>query len=341
MCRCRKVKNMLSEKQVSKEQIEQARKLDLLSYLQQYEPHELVKVASGVYSTRSNDSLKISNGKWYRWSRGYGGVSALDYLVKVREMGFASAVRYLCDKMGYAPPPPVYTAKPPKKKPFCLPPANADNERVICYLRARGLSQELLRMCIDMGLLYEDTCHNCVFVGFDHMGRSRFGFLRSSDFKSTFMREAGGSDKRYSFSLSPPESTSKLHVFESAIDLLSYVTLEKMHTGKWEKAHYLALSGVYQPKKELNDNLLPLALGQYLHDHPEIEQIDLRLDHDRAGELAAQAICHLLQHSCDVRYLPPAYGKDYNEMLMKEKGIGGGIRTRSTKKPLLKEETVR
>mgnify|MGYP002564341901 CR=1 FL=1 len=51
---------MLSEKQVSKEQIEQARKLDLLSYLQQYEPHELVKVASGVYSTRSNDSLKIS-----------------------------------------------------------------------------------------------------------------------------------------------------------------------------------------------------------------------------------------------------------------------------------------
>ena len=76
---------MLSEKQVSKEQIEQARKPDLLSYLQQYEPHELVKVASGVYSTRSNDSLKISNGKWYRWSRGYGGVSALDYLVKVRQ----------------------------------------------------------------------------------------------------------------------------------------------------------------------------------------------------------------------------------------------------------------
>lgn len=332
---------MLSDKQVSKEQIEQARKLDLLSYLQQYEPHELVKVASGVYSTRSNDSLKISNGKWYRWSRGYGGVSALDYLVKVREMGFVSAVRYLCDKAGYIPPPQTCTAKPPKKKTFCLPPANADNERVICYLRARGLSPELLSMCIDMGLLYEDTRHNCVFVGFDHMGRSRFGFLRSSDFKSTFMREAGGSDKRYSFSLSPPESTSKLHVFESAIDLLSYVTLEKMHTGKWEKAHYLALSGVYQPKKELNDNLLPLALGQYLHDHPEIEQIDLRLDHDRAGELAAQAICHLLQHRCDMRYLPPTCGKDYNEMLMKEKGIGGGIRTRSTKKPLLKEETVR
>lgn len=113
-----------------------------------------------------------------------------------------------------------------------------------------------------------------------------------------------------------------------------------MHTGKWEKAHYLALSGVYQPKKELNDSLLPLALGQYLHEHPEIEQIDLRLDHDRAGELAAQAICHLLQHSRDVRYLPPTCGKDYNEMLMKERGIGANIRTRIAKKRT-KEEIAR
>lgn len=322
---------MLSEKQVSKEQIEQARKLDLLSYLQQYEPHELVKVASGVYSTRSNDSLKISNGKWYRWSRGYGGVSALDYLIKVREMDFVSAVRYLCDKAGYTPLPPVYTAKPPQKKPLELPPANDNNDRVVAYLTARGIDPRLIQSCIHTKRLYEDKRHNCVFVGFDHMGRSRFGFLRSSDFKSTFMREADGSDKRYSFSLPPPENISKLHIFESAIDLLSYVTLKKMHTDKWEKAHYLALSGVYQPKKELNDSLLPLALGQYLHEHPEIEQIDLRLDHDRAGELAAQAICHLLQHRCDMRYLPPAYGKDYNEMLMKEKGIGADIRTRNSK----------
>ena len=48
---------MEHRRQVSKAEIEQARKLDLLSYLQQYEPQELVKVASGVYSTRSHDSL--------------------------------------------------------------------------------------------------------------------------------------------------------------------------------------------------------------------------------------------------------------------------------------------
>lgn len=70
-------------KYVTKEEIEQARQLDLLSYLQRYRPDELIKVTRGVYSLRSHDSLKISNGKWYRWSKGVGGVSALDYLVKV------------------------------------------------------------------------------------------------------------------------------------------------------------------------------------------------------------------------------------------------------------------
>ena len=48
--------------------VEKIRKLDLLTYLQNYEPHELVKLKGGVYPNRSHDNLKISNGKWFRWS---------------------------------------------------------------------------------------------------------------------------------------------------------------------------------------------------------------------------------------------------------------------------------
>ena len=331
---------MLSDKQVSKEQIEQARQLDLLSYLQQYEPHELVKVASGVYSTRSNDSLKISNGKWYRWSRGYGGVSALDYLVKVREMDFVSAVRYLCDKAGYIPPPQTCTAKPPKKKTFCLPPANANNERVICYLRARGLSPELLSMCIDMGLLYEDTRHNCVFVGFDEEKKPRYAMMRSSNSTSVFLRESEGSDKRFSFSL-PRNEKKTLYVFESAIDCLSFVELQREGNRMWKPDNYLSLSGVYQSCDEFSlDTPLPLALAQFLESSPQIEKIQLCLDADETGQNAAQTLISLLKKSFDITYLPPAHGKDYNEMLMKEKGIGANIRTRNSKKHL-KEEISR
>ena len=82
----------LTKSYVTPQEIEQARQLDLLSYLQQHEPEELVRFSSHVYTLRSHDSLKISNGKWYQWSTGIGGVSALDYLIKVQGMDFVSAV---------------------------------------------------------------------------------------------------------------------------------------------------------------------------------------------------------------------------------------------------------
>ena len=44
--------------------LEQARQIDLLTYLQNCEPHELVRISGNNYTTRTHDSLKISNGKW-------------------------------------------------------------------------------------------------------------------------------------------------------------------------------------------------------------------------------------------------------------------------------------
>ena len=77
---------------VSKKQIEQAREIDLLTYLQRYEPEELVHFSGNTYTTRTHDSLKISNGKWCWWSHGIGGTNALDYLVSVRGLSLPDAV---------------------------------------------------------------------------------------------------------------------------------------------------------------------------------------------------------------------------------------------------------
>ena len=49
---------------ISPEQIKELQKIDLLTYLQNYEPNELVHVSGDNYCTRSHDSLKISNGLW-------------------------------------------------------------------------------------------------------------------------------------------------------------------------------------------------------------------------------------------------------------------------------------
>ena len=79
---------------VTELEIRAAKQMDLLTYLQIYEPHELVKEGSG-YHTRTHDSLKISNGMWHWFSRGIGGKTALDYLIHVKGMDFVPAVQAL------------------------------------------------------------------------------------------------------------------------------------------------------------------------------------------------------------------------------------------------------
>ena len=62
------------------EEIRKAKEMDLYTYLKNYEPDELVHFSRDTYMTRTHDSLKISNGMWYWFSRGIGGKAALEYL---------------------------------------------------------------------------------------------------------------------------------------------------------------------------------------------------------------------------------------------------------------------
>ena len=69
---------------ISNKELEKAREMDLLTYFMIFEPEELIKISNNNYTIREHQSLKISNGKWMWWSHGFGGRSALDFLIKVR-----------------------------------------------------------------------------------------------------------------------------------------------------------------------------------------------------------------------------------------------------------------
>lgn len=310
---------------VTREQIDQAKQMDLLSYLQKYEPDELVRINLNTYSTRTHDSLKISNGKWCWWSQGVGGRSALDYLIKVRGMEFVEAVQHLCGCSGYTPSPPVYTVKPRPKPLFMLPKQYVNNDRVLRYLADRGMDSNILAYCVDTRRLYEDERHNCVFVGFDDSGKARYAMLRSSSPTSMYLREVDGSDKRYAFALPFRHDADTVYLFESAIDLLSFATLRK---DTWQQFNYLSLSGVYQPRQTRSDTPLPVALAQHLHDRPHVRRVVLCLDNDEAGILAATTICSLLPERYTAELLLPDKGKDYNRQLQIEKGISSAVRMR-------------
>ena len=185
----------------------------------------------------------------------------------------------------------------------------------------------LLLSCIRTGMLYEDTRHNCVFVGFDTAGMARYGFVRSSSPNSTFLRDVDGSDKRYSFHIGAKGTADTVYLFESAIDLLSYITLEMDAGRDWRGADYLSLSGIYAPQRENQE--LPLALAEYLRTRPEVRHIALCLDNDHGGRMAAEAILERLPDGYEAHTLFPA-GKDYNAQLMAQKGILE-IQTRQSK----------
>lgn len=295
---------------VTPEQITRAKEIDLLSYLQRYEPQELRRTSPREYCTVSHDSLKISNGKWYWFSRKIGGKTALDYLIKVRGMEFTEAVNLICEGRT-APAVSIRQAgkKEPPRKPFELPEPNCDNRAVIGYLQGRGIDAGIISRCIQAGILYEShKHHNCVFVGRDAAGAARFAAVRgtSGDFKV----DTGGSDKRYNFALPPcPPGSRFLAVFESAIDALSLATIRKRETGAWDRYHYLSLGGTS-----------PMAMLQYLTDHPEIDHVYMYLDNDMAGLEGMMKLRAALTQSDAFRNHivtaePPPIGKDYNEYL--------------------------
>ena len=302
------------------EVVAQAREMDLLTYLRTYEPQELVHFGGNTYCTREHDSLKISNGKWCWFSRGIGGKTALDYLIKVKELPFTEAVERIVGRAAERPSVFHARAQPEKPKTLLLPPKSNSNTRVIAYLKSRGIDGGLIEQCIRSGQLYESLpYHNAVLVGMDRNGTPRYACLRGigTDFKG----EATGSDKRFSFALPATGESRMLCVFESAIDLLSYATMAQAGGLSWRSQHLLSLAGVYKPQKETQEHRLPLALTQYLKDHAEIKTICLCLDNDMTGRSATEAIRQQLAERYKVASAFPRQGKDYNDWLCIRMGL--------------------
>ena len=215
---------------------------------------------------------------------------------------------------------------PPKPKVLLLPKVNRSATAGFNYLRSRGIDAELIHHCIRTGRFYESyPHHSAVFVGLDKENKPRYATIRGIG--NDFIGEANGSDKRYSFSF-PAEHSDTLCLFESAVDLLSFATLLKLYGKPWNADHLVSLAGVYKPKQEIRDSSLPLALSQYLSDHPNIRTVHLCLDNDTGGRLAANTLKILLPERCgvEVKERFPPRGKDYNDYLCDLLGLQRTIR---------------
>lgn len=301
--------------------INRVKQIDLLTYLKNYEPDELVHFSRDTYMTRTHDSLKISNGMWYWFSQGVGGKSALEYLVKVRDYTFIQAVETLLGYSKVAPPIQYKQKEKVKNIRLILPNRCISNDKVIDYLSSRGIDKDIVSECIDNDLIYEQyPNHNVVFVGYDKNKTPRYAGVRATN-SSRYMQDAYGSHKAFSFKLEALESNDTVHLFESAIDLLSYATLLKMEDKEWYNENLLSLAGVYQPAAKIDESRIPLALNYYLNQNPGIKKIILHFDNDSAGRLATMALKTVMPKQYEVIDDPPKIGKDVNDFLCSKVGI--------------------
>ncbi len=267
----------------------------------------------GKYHTlKEMDSIRIYNRThWYRWSEKSGG-SQIDFLKQFGGMDFVGAVEWLLDFVGWRKgqdlEKPIRVVKPEKPEPekaFVLPEYAGSNAYLYHYLeQERGISREVIDFFVGAGLLYEARqYHNMVFVGTDALGTPRFASMRGVFDKNGkgFKCDVAGNDKRYGFNVVRKES-SRVVVFEAAIDLMSYMTIYPL-----QKDNMVALG-----------MLADAPLQTFLKEHPDIKEIAFGLDNDKWGRKASSELTEKYKAA---GYLvedvaPPQEYKDYNKWLV-------------------------
>jgi len=268
---------------------------------------EYIKANGGVllkegrqYRVKGHSGLVISGSRWYSHTLLKGG-NTLDYLMEMEGIGFKRAVEILTQgNIDIVTP-----VGQDSIRDVSIPKRNENDKRVMAYLiKTRGISPEIILPLLRQGRIYESAnTHNCVFTGVDTDGNIRYVMQRSTFPGSTLKFESEGSNKKYSFSLAGKSDT--IYVFESPIDLLSYISIH--NEIMTSKSHLLSLGGVTD-----------ISLESYISRTPGICKIIYCLDNDNAGKDAyaefskkyiqkgIRAFCHFPDQ------------KDWNHQLLSE-----------------------
>ena len=281
---------------MSREQlIQEARQADLVDYLRS-KGVNLKRKGVGSYCLVEHDSLVITGFKWQWFSKGMSG-NALDYLIKVEGMKFKDAVEALTGKTLQS------TGN-----------SSGKHKQILAYLcKTRGLDYKRITQLIQTGYLDTDERNNCVFNIYAYGSRLNGGKgefvgaeLHGSNPRKSFKGFTGGLHG-VGFHLNwrcKSASVDRLYAFESAIDLLSFLTLVEAGEIKTdiENSVLLSLGGV-------KHEVLYTCLTAYT----VREQVFLCVDNDEAGNNFLNGFKGIEGYT-ELR--PKSIYKDWNDQLL-------------------------
>jgi len=297
---------------ITQDLIRQARQTNLAEYLlKRGEP--LIKDGRGRYKHAEHNSLVFTQNAFYWNARGLKG-NAVDFLIEFYGIDFKTALTELTNADLSIKKEPAAATKL-KQVPvttnisttFSLPQLSENMKRTFAYLiKTRKIDSEIVQSLAKNKHLYQDQRGNVVFPWFNEkrqiVGAELNGTLTNKRFKGI----VSGSQYGYGFARKHSlfQLENNIYFFESAIDLLSYWTLNKDQTrGKM----FVSMAGL---KIEVIEGFLRRS------ERPL--NVHLCVDNDKAGKTFVEAV----QAQIKAKYCPPPEGKDWNEYLQIQKNQG-------------------
>lgn len=282
---------------ITKDIIRQARQADLAEYLlNRGEP--LKKEVSGRYRHAEHSSLMFTKNSFYWNSRGEKG-NAIDFLMLYYGMDFKTALSELTKtdfgtKKELAPV--AKREQVPVSTKFNLPELNKDMRRTFAYLiKTRLIDTSIVQFLAKEKLLMQDQRGNAVFPWISEKGEIVGAEVQGTLDKVRFKGISPGSVYEYAYNVCIG-SPKALYVFESAIDMLSFWSLNK----GLKDALLVSMGGL---KEEVIEG--------FLKRHTSLRETFLGVDNDDAGKNFIKAV----QAKIKAQEILPPQGKDWNEYL--------------------------
>lgn len=264
-------------------------------------------VQKGKYtSLQEHDSVMIyPDNSFFRFSNRAGG-SVIDFVMEFKQISFMDAMRFLDAYVNDNGATEMKFDEPAERLVFELPEREAHTKNVFAYLnKSRHLDAEVINEYISNGIIYQEKgTGNCVFVG-KLNAQPLFAAVKSTNPKSTFAHDIGGSFKEIGVHVGHGSDT--LIVTESIIDQMSYQSLE-LNPKNFD---YLSLNGIAAVKNCLRFHLIKRDESQ------RIKNIVLALDNDIKGQEATLSAIEMLNEEfphINHAVAVPQY-KDWNEDL--------------------------
>lgn len=301
-------------KRFTEDQIAQASQVNIIAYAMS-RGYEVKRISPRSYKISGYGGLYINadGQKWNCFSKGSGG-GTIQFLMEMENLTWVDSIKELLglsdEELPYVEPP---SKDSEVKGTLILPEKNNTFKHIFAYLiKTRKIDADIVSRFVKEKKIYEDTYQNCVFVGSDDKKEPKFASVRGTNTNRRFRRDIENSDKGYPFCQVGESDT--LCVFESAIDLMSYLTLIRIHGIDNFSHHLISIGGTSY-----------IPIDKYLDRNSEISKLILCLDSDDEGHFFSQKIKERFCVEYEI-YCHIPKGKDFNEELLNSISYNSNIR---------------